>query len=464
MFFEMIGPSTEDVTEAHGDASPLFIEIAQENPRLQSWEELCFTSVTSICSEHIYIISEKTLRKTILLNCLPLTARKKGILDNLFSEFLRVLNLTFEQLPDAKSANELHHLTYSNIRSTSFLTSDIVQEARKDVWAKRKTVKTRFQKCSIRLNKRWFKFFKTERGTPCFRVTYSPRKTFVIPIKADNRFMRFNTFIEDEWTIKAISLLHGKIAASIEKAYPEPTNTRRWVVGVDVGSATLAAVTVFDTETGKTVKQLYLGRDVAVRQRRWLERRKRLQSHADKGSMKAKKYLKRMKRKQRNFVKTRSGQVAKEIMNLANGYNASIAIEDLEIRGRKHQFNKKSNRKINKIPYAQLREFLTSSCEETSTYFDKVDAYHTSKWCPHCGSVNPGHSSVNYALYVCNNCGKVVNSDRKASKVIAIKSALEREHSQGLTNLFTQFSSAGVAVDQLFRPDDEISSDAVHFT
>ena len=401
------------------------------------------------------------MRKTILVNSLPLTAKKKGILDSFFSEFLRVLNLTFERLADAKSSNELHHLTYSNIRSTSFLPSDVVQEARKDVWAKRKTVKNGFKRCAIRLNKRWFKFFKTERGTTCFRVTYAPRKTFVIPVKADNGFQRFNSFIEDGWVIKGISLLHAKIAVSIEKAYPEPVDNRRYVVGVDIGSTTLAAVTVFDTETGGTAKQLYLGRDVAIRQKKYLARKKILQRHADMGSEKAKKALKRLKHKQANFVKTRSGQVAKEIVNIARSFNASIAIEKLSIGGRRHKFNRNANRKINRIPYAQLREFLMSNCEEFETPLDQGDAYHTSKWCPYCGSVNPGHSSVNYALYVCKNCGKVVNSDRKASKVIAIKSALEREHSQGLTNLFTQFSSAGVAVNQLFRPDDEFCVFAV---
>lgn len=402
------------------------------------------------------------MRKTILVNSLPLTAKKKSILNSFFSEYLRVLNLTFEQLPNAKSPNELHHLTYSNIRSTSFLPSDVVQEARKDVWAKRKTVKNGFRRCSIRLNKRWFKFFTTERDTPCFRVTYAPRNTFVIPVKMDKGFKRFNSFIEDGWAIKCISLLlHGKIAVSIEKAYPEPTNNRRYVVGVDIGSTTLAAITVFDTETGGTAKQLYLGRDVAARQKKYLKRKQVLQSHADTGSEKAKKALRLLKHKQANFIKTRSGQVAKEIVNIARSFNASIAIEKLSIRGRKGRFNKAANRKINRIPYAQLREFLMSNCEEFEAPLDQIDAYHTSKWCPYCGSVNPGHSSENYALYVCSNCGKAVNSDRKASKVIAIKSALEREHSQGLTNLFTQFSSARVAVNQLFRPDDEFCVFAV---
>ncbi len=39
-----------------------------------------------------------------------------------------------------------------------------------------------------------------------------------------------------------------------------------------------------------------------------------------------------------------------------------------------------------------------------------------------------------------------------------------REFSQGLTNLFSQLTRAGVAVNQLFRPDDGVLSGAVHYT
>jgi len=91
------------------------------------------------------------LRKSLLLNVVKLSRRKRRLLNGLFVEYLRVLNLTFEKLPNAKSSNELHHLTYSNIRKTSFLPSDIVQEARKDVWAKRKIIKNGFKRSSIRM-------------------------------------------------------------------------------------------------------------------------------------------------------------------------------------------------------------------------------------------------------------------------------------------------------------------------
>ncbi len=137
----------------------------------------------------------KTLRKCIVLNNLELTSKKQDILDNFFLEYLGVLNTTLEKLPCASSSLELHHLTYSTIRKTSFLPSDIVEEARKDVWAKRKTVKNGFKNCSIRLNKRWFRFINTERGNPCFKITYSPKKTITIPVKLDAHWNRLNSFL-----------------------------------------------------------------------------------------------------------------------------------------------------------------------------------------------------------------------------------------------------------------------------
>jgi len=404
----------------------------------------------------------EVLRKCILLNSVKLTPRKQEVFDGFLAEYLRVLNETLKHLSSAKSSTQLHHLTYSNIRKSSFLSSDIVQEARKDVWAKRKTVNSEFKRCSIRLNKRWFKLVKSERGNPCFKITYSPRKTFTIPVKLDKQLKRFNSFLDDGWCFSNISLLSGgRIAVVLEKKFSKPENNRRFVVGVDVGSSTLATVTVFDTKTSKVEKQFYFGRDVAQKQRRYLERRKKLQSHADNGSGKAKKHLRKLKHKQRNFVKTRSGQIAKEIVNLAESYDASIAIEKLSVRGRKHRFDKKANMKINRIPYARFREFLSSNCEQHGVPLHIVDAYHTSKWCPHCGAVNKGHQSGNYALYKCRKCGMVVNSDRKASLAIAIKSVLERT-SQDLTKpCFVQISNTRVPVNGLVRPDAVGSSFAV---
>lgn len=361
-------------------------------------------------------------------------------------------------LPNAKSSAELHCLTYSSMRKSCFIPSDVVQEARKDVRAKRKTIKNGFKWCFVRLNKRWFRFF--ERGTPCFKITYSPYESFVIPVKRDGGYKRFKDFLEGGWEIKAVSLLDSKIALSIEREFLEPVNERGYVIGVDIGSSTLAAVTVFDPRT-EVVKQLYFGRDAAVRQRKFEGGRSKLKSYAGKGSEKAKRHFKKL-HKQGNF-KTRSGQIAKEIVNLALKYSASVVIEKLSIIARNGKVNKNKGKKINRSPFAQFKDFLKSNRFKHSILFQEVDAYHTSKWFPKRGALNKEHSP-NYVIYKCK-CGFVANSNRIASLATAIKSALAREYSQGLTNPSrSQLTRAGVPAKGLFRPGEGGSSGAVHLT
>lgn len=399
------------------------------------------------------------MRKCIVLNSLDLTIKKSDLLNSFVNEYLRVSDMTCLQLLLSDTPNELHQLTYSNIRKTSFLPSDIIQEARKDVWKSRKDILNnghKFTKYSIRLNKRWFRYIKTKRGNPCFKITYSPRKTFTIPIRTDRQFQRFNDFLRNDWTFDNISLLKdGRIFVILEKEFTEPELSNQYVLGIDIGSSTLASATLFDIKTSKIVKQLYFGRDVAIRQRRYSKRRDKLKSLADKGSHRAGQSLKRLGHKQSDFVKTRSGQIAKEIVNLAKRYDAYVAIEKLKsLTGRKGQFNKKANRKINRIPYGKFKEFLKSNCEMFQVPLYEIDAYHTSKWCPKCGALNKGHQSRNYSLYKCK-CGLIVNSDRKASLAVAIKSVLERNKTHSLTNLSSiQISKTRVPVNGLLRPDD----------
>ncbi|MHA1505886.1 MAG: hypothetical protein ACTSR0_01655 [Candidatus Asgardarchaeia archaeon] len=193
------------------------------------------------------------------MNNLKLTNRKSNILNSFFSEYLNALESILLELPLAVSSTHLHHLTYSNIRKNTSLPSDIIQEARKDVWKCRKHIEKsgfngsfKINNGSIRLNKRWFKFIKTERGNPCFKITYSPRKTFIIPIKIDNQWKRFQEFLENGWSFDNISILkNGRISVVLEKEFPERKINQRYVIGVDIGSSTLAAITVLTLRLSK---------------------------------------------------------------------------------------------------------------------------------------------------------------------------------------------------------------------
>ncbi len=398
-----------------------------------------------------------------MLNRLDLTLKKAKLLNSFTSEYLRVLNNTALKLPFANTPTELHHETYSDIRKTSFIPSDIIQEARKDVWKMKKLVESRgyigniiFSNCTIRLNKRWFKAVASKRGTLCFKITYAPKKTFTIPICKDRQFQRFKSFVENGWGFDNISLLKdGRISVVLEKEFPKPKAAQRCVVGADIGSSTLSAVTLFDTKTSKVVRQLYFGRDVAKRQRLFDIRRAYLKSLSDRGSHRARQHLERLKRSQRNFVKTRSGQIAKEIVIFAKTNNAYIAIEKLRnLRTERGKICKNGRKKINRIPYFQLITFLKSNSEIQIIPLVEINPYHTSKWCSHCGAINKGHQTGNYSLYVCKTCNQIVNSDRKASLAIAVKSVLER-NTHNLTDLSSfQISRTRVSVNGLLRSDD----------
>jgi len=399
----------------------------------------------------------EVVRKCIVLNNLELTSKKARILNDFVSEYKKVLCKHFLQSPLANSSVDLHGLTYSGIRKTSLLPSDIVQEARKDAWKLEQVLERNgfrginINRVSVRLNKRWFRFVETKRKNPCFKITYAKGKTFTIPIRTDNGFERFNRLLGEKWQFTNISLLKsGRIVVVLEQPIAETTN-KPIIVGLDIGSEPLASATVFNSNKHKIIKQLYFGQDISHRQRRFEARRTKLESLADKGSHKARQSLRRMSRKQSNFVKTRSGQVASQIIKLAKNYDADIAIEKLNIRA--DRFTKKSNRKINTIPHGQFREFLISNSHIEHISLHIEDPYHTSKWCSGCGAINDGHHLSNYSLYKCANCGLVVNSDRKASLAVAVKSLLER-NAHSFTNLGSfQISKRRVPVNALLRSD-----------
>jgi IS605 OrfB family transposase len=118
--------------------------------------------------------------------------------------------------------------------------------------------------------------------------------------------------------------------------------------------------------------------------------------------------------------------MVKEITNIALKYEADISIENLK---RFKPKGRKFNKIVMRIPFRKFKEILTSRCFDKNITLNIVDSWHTSKFCNHCGAVGKGHDNGNYALFRCKKCGVVMNSDRNASRNIALKCLLERnEH------------------------------------
>ncbi|HIH97480.1 MAG TPA: transposase [Thermoplasmata archaeon] len=228
------------------------------------------------------------------------------------------------------------------------------------------------------------------------------------------------------------------------------------MLGIDINAKCFAVSIV--TPWGKILKQTYLGKDIWVKRKKIFERREKLRSLADKGSHRANRSLKKLRKTERDFVRNRLGEIVKEITDMALRYDAEVSIENLK---RFKSLGKRANKKIMRIPFYKFKQLLESRCFDKKITLNTADSWHTSKWCTHCGAVGDRRSS-NYSLFKCPECGQIVNNDRKASLAIAVKPLLERKALQGTTLEFFQFSSRRVPVNGLLRSDDRVVSQVVH--
>lgn len=276
-----------------------------------------------------------------------------------------------------------------------------------------------------------------------------PRNRTAVPIRRNRNYQRFRSLMEDGWTYKTFGLTSSlQIVAFMTKESDIPH--RKNVLGIDV-NARHFAVSVASPD-GRVLYQTYFGRHI------WAKRKKLMGRKALLQALKATGKLRHTRHREDNFVRTNLGQMVREIMKIAVKYDADIAIEKLR------RFNPKGmrfNRTVMRIPFDKFRQILDQRCFDNHIHLDIVDSWHTSKWCSRCGAVGKGHSS-NYSLFKCKECGQIVNSDRKASLAVAVKSLLERNSRGSDQSDFFQFSSGRVPVNGLIRSDESGLNLAVH--
>jgi IS605 OrfB family transposase len=284
-------------------------------------------------------------------------------------------------------------------------------------------------------------FFFVELGT-------YPGHRFAIPLRRNRNLDRFFGHLASGWTCKTFGLTPSlEIVAYLSKE-EELLQQRSNILGIDINAKSFAYTVL--APDGEVLKQGYLGQQIWAKKRRFEERRATLQS------LNALKKLKQMRHRQRNYVKTNIGQLVREIIVLAQKHEADISIENLR---RFKPKGRSFNRKVMTLPFYLFRRTLKARCFDNGITLNKEDAYHTSKWCSHCGAVGKGHDGNVYALFRCRDCGQVVNADRKASLAVAVKTLSLRS---GFPNQGTlQISGRRVPVNGLFRVPDAPESMAV---
>ena len=395
--------------------------------------------------------------RNIQLNIIELTKAKSGILSDLFDEYNGCCSACFEywNLHRGITQTSLHHATYRIFRQAYKLPSQLVISARVTAWNRRKITK-KIKRVPVRFDNRTFSYKQTPRGNPiiCISVPYGRA---ALPVAQDGTFRRFKQCIREGYFFNSVLLVkrHNRFFLHVvmQKDFPIP-RIRPNTIGIDIGSANLCAVTVLDSDKG-VVKQLYFGRDVAVRQKQVSIRRSKLQSKADRVSSRAIKGLRRLRHYQFSIVNTRSWQVAHEIVDLAVKYNANINVENLKHlkTGRKigNSKGRKSNRLINRIPYARFFHALDCIALRSSVLVNRVSPRYTSQTCSRCGFKDKLNRRT-VSLFVCKNCGFTCNADRNASRNIA-NAVVER---------LCQFSTIPAVVTQRMRLNDLVDARLQH--
>ena len=269
-----------------------------------------------------------------------------------------------------------------------------------------------------------------------------PRKRVAVPIKQNRNYQRFASLIAGGWMCKTYGLTSdGQVVAFLNKE--KEIANRKNVLGIDVNAKRFAVSVI--SPSGKVLHQDYFGKEIWIRRRRFMARRALLQG------LKAGQKLKRMKKAESDFVGTNLGLVVRKIILMAKRFDADIAIEKLErfrAKGRNY------NIKVMRIPFYRFRSILEQRCFDHDVHLKEVSSRNTSRWCSHCGALGDGHESSNYSLFRCKACGQTVNSDRKASLSIAVKSLLERSGHTANQVCSFQFSSRKVPVNGLIRSDE----------
>jgi len=350
------------------------------------------------------------------LNLLEPTRVKERLLRETYKTFFDIIKEALDHLDGVRSRAELHERTYEKFKDKYRVASQLVIEATSYAWSSRKTINEKPTKCIVRFDHWLFSFKKTKRNNPVLSLRTNHERRG-LPISRDGAYRRLQEHLKDGWRITSIIMKRNlSFLAVLSKAMSKPT-IKPNVMGIDINSSKIAVSVI---SPNKVLKQTYYGQDVSTRQFHFEERRAKLQEYRDTVSRgKAGLKLKRLSGRQRNYVKTNLWEIANRVVKLAKELNANIAIERLRhLRKRKGEWSRKSQRKVNRIPYGFFRHALKYVANREGVVIEEVKPNYTSQTCPKCGHVGK-ENWKGYSYFKCVKCSYEANRDRVASLNIA---------------------------------------------
>jgi IS605 OrfB family transposase len=234
------------------------------------------------------------------------------------------------------------------------------------------------------------------------------------------------------WYDQARKRFYLLVALSVEVPDPTPA-TATQVVGIDVGSRYLAAVT---TPTNQS--RFFSGKQVRQQADHVARLQKRLRQ---KGTRSATRKRILLSKRERRLKLNTNHLIARRIID--SHPHAFIGLEDLtgiRERGRRKKKRRKgkkllpltpkqrkANRHASRWAFAELQGFISYKAALAGSLSIQVDADYTSQMCPRCGFTSPKNRPDKGLLFACQQCQYILHADLVGARNISLRTLLIRQ-------------------------------------
>lgn len=205
------------------------------------------------------------------------------------------------------------------------------------------------------------------------------------------------------------------------------------VLGVDLGVTNIATDSDGTLHSGSTVKS------VRYRHRRL---RNRLQK---KGTLSAKRRLRRLAGQEARFAKDVNHTISKRIVREAQRTKRGIALENLKHIRTRVRARKSQRTVLHSWSFFQLQAFIAYKALQCGIPVVLVDPRNTSRTCPTCGHISKANRP-RQALFCCTSCGCAGHADVIAAENIRVlgRAAVMQPHVSGTVRPSRQRQAAGL--------------------
>jgi putative transposase len=212
--------------------------------------------------------------------------------------------------------------------------------------------------------------------------------------------------------------IYGKRLYVLHIIYKKEINPTKFkekkAMAIDLGVKNLATVVI-----EKEKYPVIFDGKILISKLRWFAKETaRIKSIISKQGLKNCKRLANLVIKEKNYVKDYIHKISRWIVDLAKRKGVSrIVIGDLTSNFSKIDIGKKNNEKFHRIPFGKLIRMITYKAEECGISVMKIDESYTSQKCSVCGVIKRSNRK-HRGLYVCSNCGTVINADVNGARNI----------------------------------------------